>query len=489
MRIEMVSGFLLPAGVWLIVSAGMPLQAQRRLASATLIALATSLLTFAAFGFALAFGGIGASVPEFANTLNAPIALRGAQDIWVFAGATGFLLDAAAQASVLALFVQALPLVLVCAVLMAGALAQRARPIAQLIVITVTCGIALPLAGGWLWANGWLHTLGAMDLGQLSVVGLVAGGAGLAWLRATPRREVAHEPQLPEAHLPSRAIAGVLLVLAGMTGVLMASDADVALRQFVNAAIAVAAAIITAGAYTAFTTRNADTLSASRAMLAAVFVCSAGAATLPTGLAALLGVACGLLATLGFYWVNEKRLLHDESALVTSVLAPAAAGMLMAGAFAGAGTLIAQVIALVSIALPAYGLTRLTLWLAGVLRWPVLAAPIVVADAAPLQAAATIVTPASTEAQTAPATGEPTEPHIAIADEPLKETAKETVDAAPQKRRGLLAWLRREQSTEVSPKQPRKVAYPYRIGGRRMAARPVASETPPVDSASTIDAS
>lgn len=474
MRIEMVSGFLLPAGVWLIVSAGAPLQAQRRLASATLVALATALLAFAAFGFALMFGGIGATMPEFAGTLNAPLAIRGAQDTWVFAGTTGFLMGAAAQPNVLALFVQALPLMLTCAVLMAGALAQRARPIAQLILIVVTCGIALPLAGGWLWANGWLHTLGASDPGQLAVVGLVAGSAGLAWLRATPRRDATHAPQLPEAHLPSRAIAGVLLVLAGMAGVLMASDADLALRQFVNTAIAVAAAIITAGAYTAFTTRNADTLSASRAMLGAIFICSAGAATLPTWLAALLGAACGLLATLGHYWVNEKRLLNDESAIVTAVLLPAVAGMIVTGAFAGAGPLIAQVIGVAAVLLLAYALARMTLWVASILRWPALAAPVVAVASAPDLPA--------TEAPLATEKGETADPQVAVSKEPA-------VDAAPQKPRGLLAWLRRNEAADESPRQPRKVAYPYRIGGRRMASRPITTDTPPVDGTPTIDAS
>ncbi len=487
MHIEMVSGFLLPAGVWLIVSAGAPLQAQRRLASVTLIALAASLLTFAAFGFALAFGGIGATVPEFADTLNAPVAIRGAQDTWIFAGASGFLLNASAQPSVLALFVQALPLVLAGAVLMAGVLAQRARPIAQLILIVVTCGVALPLTGGWLWANGWLHTLGAHDSGQLAVVGLAAGGAGLAWLRATPRRSVAPAPQLPEALLPARAIAGVLLVLAGMAGALIAQDADAAMRQFVNTAIAAAVAIITAGAYTAFTTRNTDALSASRAMLAAIFMGSAGAASLPTWLMALLGVACGLLATLGFYWVNEKRRLNDESAIVTAALLPAAVGMLVTGAFDGAGALVAQAIAVAAIALLAHVSARLMLWLASALRWSVLAAPITIAEKAPAQdvttSSAVLATPATAEATPA------LETPAAVRPQASSTTDQIETDTTAHKPRGLLAWLRGRQATDASPKQPRKVAYPYRIGGRRMTARPSVNDATPVDSTSTIDAS
>ncbi len=487
MHIEMVSGFLLPAGVWLIVSAGAPLQAQRRLASVTLIALAASLLTFAAFGFALAFGGIGATVPEFASTLNAPIAIRGAQDTWTFAGASGFLLNATSQPGVLALFVQALPLVLTGAVLMAGVLAQRARPIAQLILVVVTCGFALPLAGGWLWANGWLHTLGAHDVGQLAVVGLAAGGAGLAWLRATPRRSLTPAPQLPEALLPARAIAGVLLVLAGMAGVLMAQDAGAALRQFVNTAIAAAVAIITAGAYTAFTTRNADALSASRAMLAAIFMGSAGATLLPIWLMALLGVACGLLATLGFYWANEKRLLNDESAIVTAVLLPAAAGMLVAGAFSDAGALVAQTIAVTAIALLAHAATQLMLWLASALRWSVLAAPITIAENAAEQEITTppavVATPATAEAMPALETSAPVRPQAS------STTEQTETDVATHKPRGLLAWLRGGQAADAAPKQPRKVAYPYRIGGRRMTARPSVNDATPVDSTSTIDAS
>jgi Amt family ammonium transporter len=486
MRIEMVSGFLLPAGVWLIVSSGLPLQAQRRLATATLLALAVSLLSYVAFGFALMYGGIGAVVPDFARVLNAPIAVVGAQDTWIFAGATGFLVDVTAQPAVLSLFIGALPLMLTCAVLVAGVLAQRARTTAMLVLVALTAGVALPLAGCWLWANGWLSVLGAMDLGKLSVVGLAAGGAGLAWLRSTPRRTFAMEPELPEAHLPARAVGGVLLVLAGMAGILIPLDADAALRQFMNTGIAVAFAIIVAGAYTAFTTRNADTLSASRAMLAAIFMSSAGAATLPNGWMVAIGVGCGLLATVGYFWVNEKRLLNDESAIVTSVLLPAAAGVLITGLFTGAATLIAQVIALGAIVLVGYIPARILLWVAAIVRWPVLAAQIAIATppATITPAQAAMPESVATEAvSTEPAAAEAASlamSNDAVATPPV---------AVDQKPRDLMSWLRRKSPADQSPRQPRKVAYPYRMGGRRMTSRPIAGDTSPVDSTPSIDAS
>jgi Amt family ammonium transporter len=473
MLIEMVSGLLLPAGIWLIISAGTPLPAQRRLAAATLFALATALLCFVAFGFALMFGGMGALVPAFSSTLNAPIAVHGAQDTWIFAGASGFLLDAAAQPEVLALFLQALPLVLTCAVLMAGALAQQARPIAQFILIFLTCGIALPLAGCWVWANGWLSVLGAVDAGRLAVIGLVAGGAGLAWLMAIPRRSVAALPQLPETYLPARAIAGVLLSLAGMAGVLATRDTDAALRQFMNTGIAVAAALITAGAYAAFTTRNTDTLSASRAMLAALFMASTSATALPAWTVLLMGAGCGMLATAGYYWVNEKHLLNDESALVTAVLLPAVAGMLIAGVFAGPAVLVSQVIAVCAVGLTAHALTRVVLWLAALARWPVLAAP--TAPAPSPDAPVSVAEPASK-------TGD-------VPDEPASVNVPDAPPVAAAKPRGVMAWLRRSEAAGESPKQPRKVAYPYRVGGRRMGSRPMGGDNPPVDSAPSIDAS
>lgn len=505
MRIEMVSGFLLPAGVWLIVSAGMPMQAQRRLASTTLIACALSLLAYIAFGFAIMFGGIGAVLPEFSSVLNAPLAFAGAQDTWIFAGAAGFLLDASTSPAVLTLFVEALPLVLTCAVLLAGVLAQRARSHVLVMLTLVTCGIALPLAGCWLWAGGWLSTLGATDAGRLAAIGAVAGGAGLAWLMATPRRTPTLEPELPEAHLPARAVAGVLLVLAGMAGVLSGATIDIALRQFLNTGIAVAAAILTAGAYAAFTTRNVDTLSASRAMLAAVFMSSAGAALLPSWYMAIIGVCCGLLATLGFYWVNEKRLLNDDSAIVTSAWAPAIAGMIIAGAFVGAATLVAQIIAACVITLTAYAIAWLPLWVAERLRWSVTAAPIAIKAtealpvAQPAVAPSERVTPAETlpEALATPQTDLPAALETIEAQPasiaPAAEPAVRDTSTSPQKPsaglRGLLGWLRREPANEPSPPQPKKVAYPYRMGGRRIPSRPVSSDGSQVDSAPTIDAS
>jgi ammonia channel protein AmtB len=477
MRIEMVSGFLLPAGVWLIVSSGLPMQAQRRLASATFMALAITLLCYAAFGFALMYGGIGATVPELSTVLNAPVAIRGAQDIWIFAGATGFLLDTTAQPAALSLFIGALPLVLAGAVLLAGALVQRARSVIQLVLIVLACGVALPIAGCWLWANGWLSVLGASDAGRLAVVGLVAGGAGLAWLRSIPRRAPAAHPELPTAHLPARALAGVLLVLAGMAGILMPLDPEAALRQFVNTSIAVAVAIIAAGAYTAFTTRTPDTLSASRAMLAAIFMSSAGAATLPTWMMAAMGAGCGLLATVGFYWVNEKRLLDDESAMVTAVLLPSAAGMLIAGLFAGPAMLIAQAIAVAAMAALAYAPARALLGLASALRWPTQATPLATPAERPDRAA----TPAVAPAPVAPAIDAPLE-----AEAPFAQDAPDL--PAPQKA-GLFDRLRKSPPAAQAEKPARKVAYPYRFGGRRVPTRPIASDASPADGATSADAS
>lgn len=498
-----MGGLLLPVGVWLLLSAGTPSQLHRRLAVASLIALATATLAFVAFGFALAFGGRALA-----------LGVGAAPERWIFAGLSGFFLDGATDLESLRTFVRFWPLIAAGAILTASALAQQSRAAPLVAFTAVVSGVVLPIAMCWMWGGGWLYALGAnaglgrgtVDLGRLAAIGIAAGAAGIVWLHSIPQRELAlHEPELPAVHFPVRAVAGVLLILASapaFAGTFAPDAPELPLGQFVNSSVAVSVAILTAGGYAIFTTRRPDVLSASRAAAAAVLATSSGGALLPMPAVAVLGVVCGLLATVGYYTVNERWRWRDDNAIVTSVFAPAAIGFLATGVFANgafgiagllsrssefeAGQLLAQTIGLIAIVLFAMGLSGAALELMRRARVTLLIPTETAYSQSPtLQPALSSVVVASAEftdaAQAMSLTyasvseaSDPAPAASATAEEALVVTA--TAPATDGGRmRSWLARFRRNDNTPPVPKQPRKVAYPYRVGGRPLAIRPASA--------------
>ncbi len=496
-----MGGLLLPVGLWLLLSAGTPSQLHHRLAIASLIASAIATLAFVAFGFAFAFGGrelsLGGGTPP---------------ERWIFAGLSGFFLDGATDLESLRTFVRFWPLITAGAVLAAGALAQQARTVTLAGFTTVVAGVVLPTVICWMWGEGWLYALGAnvgfgrgtVDLGHLAAIGIVAGAAGVVWLHSIPRRElVPHEPELPAVYFPVRAVAGVLLILAStpaFAGAFVPDASELPMGQFVNSSVAVSIAILTAGGYTIFTTRRPDMLSASRAAAAAVLATSSGGALLPMPVVAALGIVCGLLATIGYYAVNEQLRWRDDSAIVTSVFAPAAVGLLATGIFANgafgvagllsrsagleAGQLFAQAIGLVAIALFAMGMSKATLELMRRARIALLITAETAYSQSPVpQPALSSVVVASAEFADAAQAMSLTyasvseAPDLASADQPAMEVEpvaiEETASATGEgNARRWLTRFRRRNEAPPAPKQPRKVAYPYRVGGRPLSTRP-----------------
>lgn len=497
MQIEVISGSLLPVGVWLILSAATPPQLHRRLAAASLIAIAVATLTFVVCGYAFMFG---AALP----------------------GASGLFLEGATTPDGLERFVRYWPLVIACALLIAGTLAPRARTVTHIALLTLISGVLLPVAGRWIWTGGWQADLGSeagwgqgtIDLGHLSVVGLIAGAAGIAWLTTLPRRAITpSEPELPAVQFPIRAVAGVLCVLASTVAYAGASapGSAVALGQFVNSSIGVSAAILTAGLYTLFTTRRTDVLSASRAAMAAAFAASSGGALLPMGSVIILGIGCGLLATIGFYAINERLRWHDDSAIVTSAFLPAALGVLATGLFAnsafgitglfaaaatdravGLSQLFVQVVGLGATAALAWAISSAML---GLLRRAGIALCVstevdvsthLLADQLPASVAAATPDYTASLPEVQVTYTPPPEPSPASITQPDYQTTLADPEPPPPNvakgHRDWLSWLRRSPAPPATPRQPRKVAYPYRVGGRRLAARPLTldeSESPP----------
>jgi Amt family ammonium transporter len=428
-------------------------------------------------------------------------------------GTRGFLLQGTSDAAGLSRFVSFWPLCIACAVMLAGALAARARALSVAALTVAVAGIAFPIAGCWVWGGGWLHALGdnaglgrgAIDLGRIGVIGLVAGAGGAAWIGALPRREARGPAELSDVHFPARAVAGVLCVLIGSMP--FGIDLTLAMGQFVNTSLAVSAAILAAGAYAIFTTRSADVMTASHAALAAVFAASSGAALMPIWVMIALGIACGLLATLGDYAVRERLRLADDGAVIACAFVPAALGMFatglfasgdfgVAGMFAGMGEpsdpgqLVAQAAAVVAIATLAWGLASIVIALARQVRVQTLIPPELDIASSPVPVPAAALPAAVAASEWAATRPEVNGSSTQSQDRTTVDTGTTSESAAspdrfdkrhdvPRREAGILGWLRRASTSPNVPKQPRRTAYPYRVGGRPLATRPIAPDTGP----------
>jgi len=479
---------LLPAGLWLLIAAGVPPQHHRRLASASLIALAIATLTLVGWGYAFAFGSRWQALSVGSD-----------EERWVFLGLYGFFLQGVTDAESLGQLVRLWSLIAAGALLAASAALSHARLATLAFFIFVVSGLILPVVACWGLGDGWLASLGThaslgrgmVDVGRLATVGLATGAASLTWARiASSPKQTASLPQLPPVHFPVRAVAGVLIVMIGAAALSsdFAPDAPAfSSGQFVSSAVTVSVAILAAGLYTSFTTRRTDVLSMARAALAGIFITSSGGALLPLPVVIGLGLFCGLAATIGYYVVHEQWHWRDEAAIVTSVLVPSAIGLICPGFFANgsygvtgllstadlaAGQLLAQAVGLFAIGVFAFCAGGAAMWL---LRVESVRADDVLPSPHALD---------TSDAVAVTGLSAPSAVHRPVNTERGSTLAEATPEPA---KRGLLSRFRREPVAPPPPKQPRKVAYPYRFGRRPLPVRPLYGESAKATGGETRD--
>ena len=561
---------LLPLGVWLVHAGATSRDDEPRAAASGLISLAAATLGYVAIGFGFMFGGIGAvagavaHLPDLGRYVTY-YTLPVANQSWGIIGLRGFFLSGVDEANAIQLFVTYLPLTITCAMLVTNLLAFKAPVGVQVIVTLVLSGLLFPIIGFWMWGGGWLATMGvnlnlghgAVDIGGLTTAALVAGGAGLAALVFLPRRPADEQPALPATYHPFRSLSGLIFALVGTAAIVAgnplhgAADEHIAAALLLNAAVAVSIAVLTALAYTAFTTRRFDLSAAARAALGALIASSAGSLLLPTWAALLLGVITGLLATVGLYVTNDILRWRDDAGLISSTLVPGVLGLLFMGLFANgafgrglngigmdsylgaanlgvvgllplngatgdAGQLTAQLVAALIVpgvsfvlcvpvalllrrlpipqplgevvqpaqAMPQPGVTVASQPItrpsapALTLATSELAVPVEVATRVEQPASLVLVT---NQQSSAPEAILP----VAQADKAVNE-APATQAAAPKRKESLLERLRRARNGNPEPERPvqaRHVAYPNRVGGRRLSIRPMTK----VDDASTAE--
>lgn len=344
--------FLLPLGVMMAAWGGLPPEHSKRAASAGLFALALATLTYATAGFAFQFGGIWhmtqldayRSLDQFWSVPDPT------GNTWSVTGLAGFMFAGSLGPEALGLFLHQLPMVMTAVLIPVLALAGRVHNLV-LTVIGLTVGLFIsPLVGHWVWAGGWLATLGQnlrLGHGYVDVAGAGAiylSGSLLALLGlllfAKPRAPQENPPRLPEAHLPLLAVAGSVVFALGWTAWIAGDPfhpASASLNvplALVNGFLAASAATLVTQLFSWFASSHVDPLMATRGWLSGWVIASAAAPFIEPSSALILGVFAGLLTPLMMYVLDRLAHLDDATAAVSVYGLPGLLGALAVGIFA-----------------------------------------------------------------------------------------------------------------------------------------------------------
>ena len=357
----------LPLGLLLLISSAMPDDQAPMVAINLLIGWGVAVLAYFAVGFAFQFGGIAqvSPNPEFSGLywewypLDQSVAVEVARLWGVIALQGWFLAGDVATPAVLNLFLAHLALVGAAAMIPAGILLERGRPVAALVICLFTGGLIYPVAGNWLWGGGWLANLGSslnfghglVDFGGASVIFLTAAAVALVALylfrpmqngiadvgdelilstasdRLTVYDQVTmpvddpadslQSAPMPSAYLPILSMLGGGLLLLGWVGLSTGVHAPTALNftpahAAVSGLLAALAAAVAAAAYSAFTTREFNPLMAGRGLAAGVIVSLAAAPFAPIWVCVVAGLVMGLLLPPLIYFFDQRLPLVDH---------------------------------------------------------------------------------------------------------------------------------------------------------------------------------
>jgi hypothetical protein len=298
MLVESVTGWLVPAGIWLLL---------------------TRLPAHPPSGRTI-------SVAIFWDVVCAVSAAAGALMVYTLAGDDG---------SAAGLWIG------LAAGIAASGLLVNPRPVLRL-TNAVTAAVAASFIDIWL-DNGWLTHIGAsaslghgaIDLFRLGSIGVIAGVAALCTNAQFP--QPAQAPRLP-AHMSWVRTAGALgLLCAGQLSLALDNRAFSS-TQISGQTVTLLSAFAAAVAYSIYTTGRVRLPMLTRAIIAGTVAASASA-LLPGALPPAIGVLATLCAIPVNAWVQTRSGIRDPHGAFGMFLAPGLLGLAATGLFASGALL------------------------------------------------------------------------------------------------------------------------------------------------------
>lgn len=197
--------------------------------------------------------------------------------------------------------------------IISGAVAERVKFSAYIVIVLAVCGLLYPISGHWIWsADGWLAKMGMKDFAGSAAIHAMGGFAALALAMILGPRVNRYDREggFAPSNIPLAAAGGFILWFgwfgfnAGST--LNAMDgrlADIALNTFLAAAAGGASAIL----FSVIRMKTADPGMAINGFLSGLVAITAGCAFVSAATAVGIGLVAGILVILATEWVDRLK--------------------------------------------------------------------------------------------------------------------------------------------------------------------------------------
>ncbi len=202
------------------------------------------------------------------------------------------------------------------ATIVSGAVAERIKLPAFMVIGTVLVAVAYPISGSWKWGGGWLDDLGFYDFAGSTMVHAFGGFAALAAVIVLGPRSGKYlsggriRPIL--GHSMPLATIGVFLLFLGWFGFnggsVLSADPEAVSFVFVTTALAGAAGGMASIAVSWGVLKKPDLSMALNGILAGLVGITAGADSVGVWSAALIGLIAGVLVVGSIIFFDKFRI-------------------------------------------------------------------------------------------------------------------------------------------------------------------------------------
>lgn len=190
------------------------------------------------------------------------------------------------------------------ATIVSGAVAERMKFGAYLVVAVVMTALIYPVVGAWTWGGGFLDELGFVDFAGSTIVHLTGGvaafvGAAVLGARIGKFDPKTGKPRAIPGHSMPLAAFGVLFLFFGWFGFnggsVLELDAQAIASVLVTTALAASGGAITAALITRLRNGKYDVAMIGNGILAGLVGITAGADVVSNGAALLVGLVAGVV--------------------------------------------------------------------------------------------------------------------------------------------------------------------------------------------------
>lgn len=253
------------------------------------------------------------------------------------------------------------------ATIVSGAVAERMKFGAYVVVAVVMTAVIYPIVGAWTWGGGWVDALGFADFAGSTIVHMTGGVAALVGAAFLGPRIGKYDRNTGEARaLPGHSIPlvalGTLLLFFGWFGFnggsVLALDGPTIAAVIVTTALAGGAGGTAAAFYTRLRGGKWDVAMTANGILAGLVGITAGADSVTNNMAVVVGLLAGVLVAVSVTTLDRLRIddpvgaisVHGTCGILGTLwvgLAATEGGLFYGGGFE---LLIAQVLGIVSVA-------------------------------------------------------------------------------------------------------------------------------------------